>query len=183
MTTNDVARALGVSGAAVKKWIKQGKLAAHRTPGGHFRVRTADFERFAAGYGFPVEGEAGPVVLVIDDDRATTTLLSRLLSEAAPDATVHASHDGYDGLVRIGALRPDLVLLDVAMPRIDGFEVCRQVRSDPSTRKTRIVVMSGREDAMATASALEAGADVFAAKGDDLGEVVAEARRLLRVAR
>ena len=73
LTTGDVAKACGVSSASVKKWIGQAKLRALRTPGRHFRIPVEEFQRFRAAYGFPLESEHAPRILVVDDSPSSST--------------------------------------------------------------------------------------------------------------
>lgn len=127
---------LEVSPAAIKKWIKQGKLAAFRTPGGHFRILADEFERFQKTHGFGT-GTGDPLrVLVVDDQRDVTDVI---------------------------VIRPDVLLLDLSMPGMDGFEVCRQIKRDPVIRDTKVAVMAA-QSLDAEPRAMEAGADGFLSK-------------------
>jgi CheY-like chemotaxis protein len=87
--------------------------------------------------------------------------------------------DGHDGLARIGTFRPDVVLLDLRLPGLDGAELCRAVRADPATREVRILAMSALPDHEARERMLAAGADAFLAKPFTLAQLEAELRRLV----
>jgi excisionase family DNA binding protein len=149
---------LEVSPAAIKKWIQQGKLAAFRTPGGHFRILADEFERFQKTHGFGT-GTGDPLrVLVVDDQRDVADAIVTSLSAFYPRVRMETAANGFEGLLKIGTFRPDVLLLDLSMPGMDGFEVCRQIKRDPVIRDTKVVVMAA-QSLDAEPRALEAGAD------------------------
>lgn len=147
MTTGDVARTCHVTTNAVKKWIREKNLPAFKTPGGHFRIRAEDFEEFVGRYRMPVtertNRRSAPKVLVVDDDPDLLDLVVIALSDPALGLSVQGASDGYEALIAIGRITPDLLLLDLKMPRVDGIEVCRKLRSSPSTRGIAILVITG----------------------------------------
>src|SRR5437016_2711582 len=146
LTTGQVAKAFEASVAGVKKWIRQGKLHAIRTPGGHLRVPVEEFERFKTAHGFAGETEENPRILVVDDDPPFVGFVLDLLRAIAPNWKVEAAADGYEGLLKIGTFLPHLVLLDLRMRGLDGLEVCRRVKQNPVTRATKILVVTGYAD-------------------------------------
>jgi excisionase family DNA binding protein len=163
LTTGKVGEMLEVSPAAIKKWIQQGKLAAFRTPGGHFRILADEFERFQKTHGFGT-GTGGPLrVLVVDDQRDVADVIVASLSVVYPRARMETAANGFEGLLKVGTFRPHVLLLDLSMPGMDGFEVCRQIKRDPVIRDTRVVVMTARP-LDAEPRAMEAGADGFLSK-------------------
>jgi hypothetical protein len=84
-------------------------------------------------------------ILIVDDDTHIRLLLHRTLEELeGMGVEIHFAEDGLDGLNQTRALQPDLMFLDVMMPHMNGFEVCREVRRDPSLSKTHIVVLTAR---------------------------------------
>ena len=154
---------LEVSPAAIKKWIQQGKLAAFRTPGGHFRILADEFERFQKTHGFGT-GTGDPLrVLVVDDQRDVADVIVASLSAFYPRARMETAANGFEGLLKVGTFRPDVLLLDLSMPGMDGFEVCRQIKRDPVIRDTKVVVMAA-QSVDAEPRAMEAGADGFLSK-------------------
>jgi diguanylate cyclase (GGDEF)-like protein len=101
-------------------------------------------------------------VLVVDDDPFTRMVLSEVLTAAG--YTVAEASDGTQAIIRAARIRPRLVILDVLMPGIDGFATCRELRGAPATRRTPILMLTGREDGDAITQAFEAGASDFATK-------------------
>ena len=154
---------LEVSPAAIKKWIQQGKLAAFRTPGGHFRILADEFERFQKTHGFGT-GTGDPLrVLVVDDQRDVADVIVTSLSAFYPRVRMETAANGFEGLLKIGTFRPDVLLLDLSVPGMDGFEVCRQIKRHPVVRDTKVVVMAA-QSLDAEPRAMEAGADGFLSK-------------------
>jgi len=160
LTTGKVGEMLEVSPAAIKKWIQQGKLAAFRTPGGHFRILVDEFERFQKTHGFGTRSGEPLRVLVLDDE-ADAIVAS--LRAVYPRARMETAANGFEGLLKVGTFRPDVLLLDLGMPGMDGFEVCRQIKRDPVIRDTKVVVMTA-QSLDAEPRAREAGADGFLSK-------------------
>jgi excisionase family DNA binding protein len=179
LTTGRVARACGVSLVTVKKWIRQGKLGAFQTPGGHYRVTEGEFRRFSRAYGFGEEPVEGPRVLVVDDDPALAETLVEALRGLRASPKLEVALDGYEGLLKVGTFRPHLLVLDLRMPGTDGFEVCRRIRSDPATRATRILAITAYPEDDARERALGCGADAFLQKPFPLKQLKTQVRRLL----
>lgn len=182
LTTGQVSKACEVSLVTVKKWIKQGKLKAFRTPGGHFRVAADEFQRLRATYGFPAEPKASPRILVVDDDPGMVSLVSDALRGIRLPVKLEAAFDGYEGMLKVGTFRPHLLVLDLRMPGVDGFEVCRRIKRDPATRATRILAITGYPEDSAKEKAFQSGADAFLTKPFTLKELKAQVRRLIKPA-
>jgi adenylate cyclase len=123
-------------------------------------------------------GRPAPVVLVVDDDEVNRDLLGRWLGGLG--FGVVAAADGAAALGQVGATAVDIVLLDVRMPGMDGYAVCRRLRDDPGTRALPVVMLTAGGE-HEKASALDAGADDFLAKPFDRAELLARIRSLLRV--
>jgi excisionase family DNA binding protein len=169
---------LEVSPAAIKKWIQQGKLAAFRTPGGHFRIPVDEFERFQKIHGFGA-GTGEPLrVLVVDDQRDVADVIVASLRAFHPRARMETAANGFEGLLKVGTFRPDVLLLDLSMPGMDGFEVCRQIKRDPVIRDTKVIVMTARL-LDAEPRAMDAGADGFLSKPFEAATVHGLLARLL----
>ena len=101
-------------------------------------------------------------ILFVDDDPIMREFAVVHLS--TDKAEVSLARDGVEALERIAATRPDIVLLDLEMPRLDGFEVLARLRADPLTRELPVIVVTGREDVAAIARAFDAGAPSFLVK-------------------
>jgi adenylate cyclase len=124
--------------------------------------------------------ESPAKLLVVDDTPHNVRLLEAVLSPRG--YRVLAASSGLEALEKVGAERPDLILLDIVMPGLDGFEVCRRLRADPATRFLPIIMItaSGAQEKL---NALDAGADDFILKPFDKSELLARVQSLLRIKR
>ena len=118
-------------------------------------------------------------ILVVDDDENVAKLLGRVLG--AQGHMVRRAADGLEALALAATIAPDLILLDLDMPRLSGFEVCRAFKSDPRTRLVPIVIITGRSAAEGRLRAWELGADDFLTKPFQVADVAARCKALLRV--
>jgi len=118
-------------------------------------------------------------VLIADDQESIRSLFHRVLSGDGHDVVL--APDGASALTAIHRHRPDVVLLDVAMPLVNGLDVCRQLKADPATRLTPVVLVSGQTDLEDRINGIEAGADEYLSKPVHPHELRARVRSLSRV--
>ncbi len=160
-STFAIARMLRVDPGSVANWIDQGLLKAHRTPGKHRRVLSEDLLRFLREQNMPIppELDSSPIrILVVDDSSATTPLIARALKAEHPDYEIVEAHDGFRAGTILATLRPDVVILDIRMPGMDGHEVCRLIKSQEATRNTAVVAMTAYASEENVEKILSAGA-------------------------
>jgi two-component system cell cycle response regulator len=120
-------------------------------------------------------------VLIIDDEPVAREALEALL--AAEGYQLEFAVDGLQGLARAAELYPDIILLDVMMPGIDGFEVCRRLRVDPVLAEVPVVMITALDDQASRLHGIEAGADDFISKPFDKSELRARVRAICRLNR
>lgn len=171
LTTFAVAEILHVDPGSVANWIDQGLLRAHRTPGGHRRVESEDLVSFLRKHKMPIPGQLDPSpvrILIVDDNPATARSISEAIQEEHPDYEVLEAHDGFTAGTILGTLRPHVVILDLQMPGMDGFEVCRIIKSQSATRHAEVVAMTGCPLEDAEESILEMGARICLSKPLDM---------------
>lgn len=150
-TTIEVAKRLGVSMQTVQRWVDAGHMKAWKTLGGHRRIDAASAELLFSQQ----EGEVGladfaesdgvetaTAVVVVDDDPVDRTLLVTLVQLALPGATVEAAANGFQGLIAIGKTLPQVVVTDIHMPHMDGFEMIRTLLLDQAVRPTTLIAVS-----------------------------------------
>ncbi len=118
-------------------------------------------------------------VLIVEDDDSIAMAVEFLMSREGLDC--QRIHDGTEALGRIREERPDLVILDVMLPGVNGYDICRGVRSQQSLAHTRILMMTA-SGASARGKSEAAGADGFIGKPFDPGALRSEVRRLLQLA-
>ena len=158
LTARDVARLLLVSSNTIRLWTEKGLLKSELTLGGHRRFLRADVERLLQQRAAAPARKA-PTVLVIEDEPALAQVLVDGLRKALPEVSVVAAADGFSGGLLALQHKPDVVLLDLMMPGMDGVEVCRLLKSQPETRAIRIIAITGHADADRVEAVLAEGAE------------------------
>jgi two-component system chemotaxis response regulator CheY len=104
-----------------------------------------------------------PTLLIVDDDPLIRKLIATTL-ESVADYRLEQAADGFEALEQALAERPEVIFLDVDMPRLNGIEACRRLRSDPATAEATIVMLTGETGEVAEGRALQAGADHYLTK-------------------
>jgi excisionase family DNA binding protein len=157
LTTGQVAAYCHVSHVTVLKWIKEGRLKAYTIPSGHYRIQKQDFHEFLVQHKMPVDeaffAEEAVKVLVVDDDAKTY----KLITSAFDDYKFASAANGLETGLQLANFQPDLLILNLDMAGIDGLEVCQSVKSNPMTKRIKILVLAAEEEAVA--EALDSGAD------------------------
>jgi DNA-binding response OmpR family regulator len=116
-------------------------------------------------------------VLAVDDDRVIRQLVEVNLE--LEDYEVDSAADGQEALDKVKVFKPDLLVLDIMMPRLDGREVCRRLKSDPATKGIKIVFLSARAQEVDVESGMDLGADAYVTKPFDPAELIEVVRKLL----
>ncbi|MCK5664612.1 MAG: response regulator, partial [Thiotrichaceae bacterium] len=145
LTPSEVAKLLLVSPVTVRQWAQKGWLKAELTGGGHRRFLRYEVERFAFERGLTLHAQSSDElrVLIVDDDRQFSNYLLELLSIENGVKAVEVAHDGFEAGLKVPNFNPNIILLDLMMPGMDGFTVCRHLKEQPATRAIRILAMSG----------------------------------------
>jgi CheY-like chemotaxis protein len=123
------------------------------------------------------DGHLPPRVLVVEDDPETRQFYMGVL--AAEGFLTHEAHNGFQALAKATEAPPDLVLTDIAVPGLDGIELCRRLRADPRTRSVPVLAVTGYEDRRYPDRVMDAGANRVLLKPLDPAVLVAEARQLV----
>ncbi len=182
LTLGQAARFLGVAQSTIRKWSDQGRVPAFYTPGGHRRYRRSDLEAFLVRSG-PGRSKAGPLVLLVDDDDRVRELI-RVTLELAGYAVREAAN-AEDGLAAMEERKPDLVLLDVMMPHVDGWEMLRRIQERYGFGAIPVVMFSGKVDETVETHAASRGARGFVGKPFDverlLEQLLEQARQIIPV--
>lgn len=183
--TQRVARVLQVTPATVASWIDQGHLKGHRTPTGRRRVASADLADFLRAHGMAVPNELSsarerPVIVVVEDDPGYLKALVRMVEHEAPEVEIVEAMTGMDGLLEIGRVSPDLVVLDYALPDLNAVQVVERLL-DPSKRLTApVMIVTGGLPAEAENDLRRLGVRAIVNKVDGMGVVIEAMRRALQ---
>jgi two-component system, OmpR family, response regulator VicR len=173
LTTGDIARYCDITVMMVNLWIKSGELKAFRQPGGHYRITRDDFRVFLERNGMPVIPEyftdvRKKRILIADDDATLAEAFSEYLKTQYEDAEIEIAKDGYETLIKAGNFLPDLLILDIRMPIIEGLEVCRRLRGMETLQpRPKILAITGHADAYDRNTVLASGADEYLLKPID----------------
>lgn len=172
-----------VSTKTIINWIESGHIEAYKTVGGHRRIKKDVLEAFMRKQGIPVPenapGNGRKRILVVDDDPIIVETIVQSLEEDEHDYEVISAADGFEAGLQVSHFKPHILILDIMMPDIKGFEVCKKIKSSPDTAATKIIVLSAYLDEEKFAKMKEYGADICFSKPLPLGQLKAEVARLL----
>ena len=158
-STLEVARLLGMAVRSVQMMVDRGELEAWKTPGGHRRISRESVQRWRearrAGLPRPSAPPAGralpapapPRVLLIEDSRHFQSLVSLLVKHEFPAVELHVADDGIAGLALAGQLQPDVLIVDILLPGIDGAALITSLRSHPQFSRMRLIVVTSLDEA------------------------------------
>jgi len=175
LTLGQAAKYLGVAQSTIRKWSDQGRLPAFYTPGGHRRYRRADLDTFLERSGPGGRVREGPAVLIVDDDPGLRAFVrARLELEGYAVKEAGSAEEGLEALEE-GA--PDLILLDVMMPKVDGWEMLRRVQERHGVGAIPVLMFSGKVDAADEATSR--GAQGFIGKPFDPQQLIESTKQML----
>ena len=186
-TTFEISQICGVNPTTVQNWVKSKQLKAFQTPGKHRRVRREDLVAFLREFKMPLPPELvadedqifSTVILVVDDDEDIRNVIADALQSWNDEITIMQAGNGVDALLAIGRSKPDMIILDVIMPNMDGVDVCERLRADDNVRDVKIIGISGDHNPDVRKRILAAGADMFFTKPLDMVGFRDECFRLL----
>ncbi|HPN88925.1 MAG TPA: response regulator [Candidatus Omnitrophota bacterium] len=146
LTTGEIAEYCHVTNRAVLKWIEEGSLRAYRTPGNHSRVSVEDFLEFLKVYNMPVPDEFQGIptkkkILIVDDDKNMANSIKRTLN-VKEKYLADIAYDGFDAGRKLFYFKPDLVILDMRMPGLNGYEVAKRIKDFPESTHVKIIAIS-----------------------------------------
>ena len=179
LTLGQAAKYLGVAQSTIRKWSDTGRVPAFYTPGGHRRYRRMDLDAFLERSGPGGKPKDGPSVLVVDDDPGVRQVVR--LSLELEGYSVKEAGGAEEGLAAVEDEAPDLILLDVMMPHVDGWEMLRQIQERHGAGSIPIVMFSGKVDAQTAAQATARGAQGFVGKPFDPQQLVDQAKQIVPV--
>ncbi len=183
--TQRVARVLQVTPATVAAWIDQGHLKGHRTPTGRRRVASADLAEFLQAHGMAVPPELmasreRPVIVVVEDDPGYLKALVRTIEREAPELEIVEASTGVDGLLEIGRVSPDLVVLDYALPDLNAVQVVQRLVDQSKRLTAPVMIVTGGMPKAAEHDLQALGVRAIVHKVDGMGVVIEAMRGALQ---
>ena len=180
LTLGQAAKYLGVAQSTMRKWSDVGRVSAFYTPGGHRRYRRADLDQFLdrSGRAGP-PSTTGPLVLIVDDDERLREYVRVNLE--AEGYVVREAASAEEGLAALDEESPDLILLDVMMPKVDGWEMLQRVQEKHGVGAIPVIMFSGKVDEQSAAEATSRGAQGFIGKPFDPRALIESTKQLLPV--
>jgi excisionase family DNA binding protein len=178
LTLGQAAKYLGVAQSTIRRWSDEGRVPAFYTPGGHRRYRQADLDRFLESSGpNAATTSSPPVVLIVDnDERLREYVRVNLEMEGY---SVREAGSAEEGLRVLDESTPSLVLLDVMMPGVDGWEMLRRVQERHGVGAIPVVMFSGQVDEQSASEAADRGAQGFIGKPFNPQELIDQTKHLL----
>jgi len=182
MSTIDIGKLVGVHPATVLRWIEKNGLKSYKTAGGHNRVRFDDLLEYVKERNLPfprdlLQQAEKTRVLIVDNDESVLNVLAESLKRSEDEFTVETATDGFQAGQIMERIKPDVVVLDIFLPGLDGFQVCKMIKDGHPD--IRIIAITGHGDPEVKQMILKAGADEYLEKPFDLEELAGQVRELM----
>jgi excisionase family DNA binding protein len=183
LTVSQASKYCRVSPKTIINWIEAGHIKSYKTVGGHRRIKKEDLDRFLVERGMPAfeatAEESKKKILVVDDDKIIVETIVQSLEEDEYGYELISASDGFEAGIQVSHFKPDLIILDIMMPDINGYEVCKRIKTNPETKGTKIVVLSAYLDEESHRKMKEYGADACFSKPLPLPQLKEEVAKLL----
>jgi len=183
----EVANICGVVNQTAINWIKNGHLKAFTTPGGQYRIYAEELRKFLSTRGMRIpeelqkltQGSLSQKILVVDDNKELNDVLKEFLTQRIPEYEILQATDGFEAGRLITSERPAMIVLDIALPGIDGHKLCKTIKEDPDLDNPYVIAISGLDDPKEREQILEEGADLFFPKPIDFDKFVEALKALV----
>lgn len=180
-STIDVAKLLDVYSSTIARWVDEGKIKAYVTPGGHRKIRREDLIEFLEKYNMPIPKEIELSekykILVVEDEVEIQKMIIRILKPKSDKYEIITANDGFQAGHALTTYNPDLVILDLMLPGINGFEICRLIKK--VRPETKILAISGYSTEENKKKILDAGANEFMSKPFEIDELLSKVTDIL----
>ncbi|MBQ9207877.1 MAG: response regulator [Treponema sp.] len=178
----EVAKLCGVVNQTAINWIRNNHLKAFNTPGGQFRVYPEDLVEFMKSRNIQIPAELRAAcygesyiprsILIVDDDRGLNSVVAKFLSKRIENLGVFQAFDGFEAGSLMTEKLPGIVILDLDLPGIDGFDLCRRINSSEKFGKPAIIVITALENDEVESKVNELGVNCFMKKPLNLANLV-----------
>ena len=181
--TYEIAKICHVTPATVGRWVDDGKLPSFTTAGGHHRVFKKNLISFLHQLNIPLpdifKDSRPPRVLVVDDEAPVRKIIVRILKKLPGPIEIEEAADGFEAGRKVSNLRPDVVVLDIRLPGVDGLKILKDIRADSDLKNTKILAISGYSNEPFRTQALQFGVDDFLSKPFNLDKLKSSLIRLI----
>jgi two-component system, OmpR family, response regulator len=174
----EVANICGVVNQTAINWIKNNHLKAFTTPGGQYRIYAEDLLEFLESRGMRIPDELYDIaeakkkkILIIDDEKELNEMVAKMLREKLEAYEVYQAFDGFEAGRIISEEKPNVIVLDIDLPGVDGHELCKKIKNDESIGSPVVISISGLDEETEGAKILSEGADAFFPKPLDLNRL------------
>lgn len=182
----EVANICGVVNQTAINWINAGHLKAYTTPGGQFRVTPEDLAQFLKERGSEIPSVLQEVLdenkvndsktlLIVDDDKVLNSLIQKYLEKNYPELKIIQAFDGFEAGALMANEKPGFVILDLDLPGVDGFSLCKKIKSEAMFNNPYVVVVTALKEAGLSERVTELGSNYFLTKPlsmDKIGAIV-----------
>jgi len=183
LTVSQASEYCKVSAKTIINWIESGHIKAYKTVGGHRRIKKVDLDEFLKKNGMPLpeapKEELRKKILVVDDDKIIVETIVQALEEDEYEYEMISAADGFEAGLQVSHFKPDLVILDIMMPDLNGYDVCQKIKCNPLTKDTKVIVLSAYLNDEAFKQMKEYGADACFSKPLPLEQLRFEVANLL----
>ena len=184
LSTLQTANLLNVSVRTIQLWVENGTLQAWKTAGGHRRISVGSVQQLLeekqnkqTPIPRPFSNTSKSTVLIVDDDQDTLLLYKMLVSSWYPSLHVETANNGVDALVKVGSMRPCVIITDLQMPQLDGFAILDRLQNDEQYDFLTPIVVSGMSDEDIAARGVPQGVPILhkPIPVEELKELIAKA--------
>lgn len=184
LTVFQASKYCNVSPKTIINWIEAGHIEAYRTVGGHRRIKKLNLESFMQKQGIPIPDEKKGLderkrILIVDDDAIIVETIVQALEEEAHNYEIISAADGFEAGIQVNHFKPHLLILDIMMPDIKGYDVCKKIKETEETKDTKIIVLSAYMDDVKFKKMKEYGADLCFSKPLPLPQLKKEVANIL----
>ena len=178
LSPSEAAELLNVSPVTLRQWSQKGRIPFQITPGGHRRYKRSELYSFAKIMGMELSDPSAPAqtdfvhgkplqslsILIVDDNKELCEFLKVMLERYEPNWQITLAHDGFEAGLRVQQLKPDVMIVDLNLPGLNGDELCLNIKSIDDLKHVRLIGMSGMIDAAGIDQFLRAGAEIVLEK-------------------
>lgn len=172
-TTFQAAEYCKVSYVSIKRWILAGKIKGFKTPGGHYRIVKRDLQDFMIKNNIPIPDNdviTRRSILIVDDDDEVRESIADYLKTR--NYEVKTANDGFEAGLILNSYLPDIIILDLIMPNVNGFRVCELIKNNQRTKNIKLIVLTGYASEENVKKAYGYGVEKVLSKPVDMEELL-----------